>query len=293
MARKYPDFHFVVSQPQQLVWVREQDPDLYRELKRLEKDGIMEIIGGGWVESDTNLPGEESLARQMLYGQKFWKEEFGHYVKTCWLPDAFGYSAGFPQILKLSGQDSFMTIKISWSNRTVFPYNSFYWEGVDGTRILAHMPPEGNYNSLAGPKALLNAKNGIKQSDPKDRLMMVYGVGDGGGGPSETTLERNRRTSNVPYLPKVKMGSAQAYFDQLRENVVIQRRCSIGHSHCHLPPELLDAGRNISSIRGVMTRVLHCYLQGNIVVLRTVWRICDTPYRKLKTFDCLKSAQRL
>lgn len=217
LARKYPDFHFVVSQPQQLVWVREQDPDLYHELKQLEKDGIMEIIGGGWVESDTNLPGEESLARQMLYGQKFWQEEFGHYVKTCWLPDAFGYSAGFPQILKLSGQDSFMTIKISWSNRTVFPYNSFYWEGVDGTRILVHMPPEGNYNSLAGPKALLNAKNGIKQSDPKDRLMMVYGVGDGGGGPSETTLERNRRTSNVPYLPKVKMGSAQAYFDQLRE----------------------------------------------------------------------------
>lgn len=135
LARKYPDFHFVVSQPQQLVWVREQDPNLYRELKRLEEDGVMEIIGGGWVESDTNLPGEESLARQMLYGQKFWQEEFGHYVKTCWLPDAFGYSAGFPQILKLSGQDSFMTIKISWSNRTVFPYNSFYWEGVDGTRI--------------------------------------------------------------------------------------------------------------------------------------------------------------
>ena len=211
----YPDFQFVIPQPQQLAWVKEQDPKLYEKIKRFESEGRIEIVGGGWVENDTNVPCGESLARQELYGQKFWQEEFGHYVRLRWLPDTFGYSACLPQVLKLSGQDNFMTIKISWSNRTVFPYNTFCWAGIDGSEVTVHMPPEGNYNSVAGPKALLTAKKGIKKTDPQDKLMLVYGVGDGGGGPSETIVERNIRTANVPYLPKVKFGSAQGYYDNL------------------------------------------------------------------------------
>ena len=211
----YPDFQFVIPQPQQLAWVKEQDPKLYEKIKRYEKEGRIEIVGGGWVENDTNVPCGESLVRQELYGQKFWQEEFGHYVRLRWLPDTFGYSACIPQILKLSGQDNFMTIKISWSNRTLFPYNTFRWAGIDGSEVTVHMPPEGNYNSVAGPKALLTAKKGIKKTDPQDKMMIVYGVGDGGGGPSETLVERNVRTANVPYLPKVKFGSAQSYYDNL------------------------------------------------------------------------------
>ncbi len=211
----YPNFQFVIPQPQQLAWVKEQDPKLYEKIKRYEKEGRIEIVGGGWVENDTNVPCGESLARQELYGQKFWQEEFGHYVRLRWLPDTFGYSACLPQVLKLSNQDNFMTIKISWSNRTLFPYNTFRWAGIDGSEVTVHMPPEGNYNSVAGPKALLTAKKGLKKTDPQDKLMIVYGVGDGGGGPSETIVERNIRTANVPYLPKVKFGSAQGYYDNI------------------------------------------------------------------------------
>lgn len=211
----YPDFQFVIPQPQQLAWMKEQDPKLYERIKKYEKEGRIEIVGGGWVENDTNVPCGESLARQELYGQKFWQEEFGHYVRLRWLPDTFGYSACLPQVLKLSGQDNFMTIKISWSNRTLFPYNTFRWAGIDGSEVTVHMPPEGNYNSVAGPKALLTAKKGIKKTDPQDKMMIVYGVGDGGGGPSETIVERNIRTANVPYLPRVKFGSAQGYYDKL------------------------------------------------------------------------------
>ena len=215
LSENYPEFRFVVSQPQQLAWVKEEEPKLYEKLRELARKGKLEPIGGGWVESDTNLPGEESLVRQMLYGQKFWQEEFGGYVRTCWLPDAFGYSGALPQILKQSGQDSFMTIKISWSNRTVFPYNTFRWAGIDGSEVTVHMPPEGNYNSLAGPKALLAAKKGIKKTDPQDRMMLVYGIGDGGGGPSETSVERCLRTQKVPYLPHTVFGTAQDFFDRL------------------------------------------------------------------------------
>lgn len=215
LLEKYPQFQFVIPQPQQLAWIKEQDPKLYETIRKYEKAGRIEIVGGGWVENDTNVPCEESLVRQELYGQKFWQEEFGHYVRLRWLPDTFGYSACLPQILKLSNQDSFMTIKISWSNRTVFPYNTFRWAGIDGSEVVVHMPPEGNYNSVAGPQALMNAKKGLKKTDPQDKMMIVYGVGDGGGGPSETIVERNLRTADVPYLPKVKMGSAQGYFDTL------------------------------------------------------------------------------
>ena len=211
----YPDFQFVIPQPQQLQWVKEQDPKLYDKIKKYEKEGRIEIVGGGWVENDTNVPCDESLVRQELYGQKFWQEEFGHYVRLRWLPDTFGYSGCLPQILKLSGQDNFMTIKISWSNRTVFPYNTFRWAGIDGSEVTVHMPPEGNYNSVGGPQALLNAKKGLKKTDPQDKMMIVYGIGNGGGGPSETIVERNIRTADVPYLPKVKFGSAQGYYDKL------------------------------------------------------------------------------
>ena len=211
----YPDFQFVIPQPQQLEWVKEQDPKLYDKVKKYEKEGRIEIVGGGWVENDTNIPCGESLARQELYGQKFWQEEFGYYVRLRWLPDTFGYSACLPQILKLAGQDNFMTIKISWSNRTVFPYNTFRWAGIDGSEVTVHMPPEGNYNSVGGPQALMNAKKGLKKTDPQNKMMIVYGIGNGGGGPSETIVERNIRTANIPYLPKVKFGSAQGYYDKL------------------------------------------------------------------------------
>lgn len=215
LMKRYPKYHFVVPQPQQLVWVKEIDPKQYEEIKQLVKEGRMEPVGGGWVENDTNVPCEEALVRQELYGQKFWKEEFGQYVKLRWLPDTFGYSAGMPQILKQSGQDYFMTIKISWSNRTLFPFHTFNWIGIDGSSILVHMPPEGTYNSYAGPRALIAGKSNLREIDQKDDFLMVYGVGDGGGGPSVKMQERLNRMENVKFLPKVKQAPAHGYFDGL------------------------------------------------------------------------------
>ena len=168
------------------------------------------------MENDTNVPCEEALVRQELYGQKFWKEEFGHYVKLRWLPDTFGYSAGMPQILKLSQQDYFMTIKISWSNRTLFPYHTFNWAGIDGTSVIVHMPPEGTYNSYACPRSVIHAKNQLREADQKDDFLMVYGIGDGGGGPSVKMVERLNRMENIAYIPKVKQAPAHGYFDSLK-----------------------------------------------------------------------------
>ena len=215
LLKRYPKFHFVVPQPQQLVWMKELDPKLYEEIKQFAKEGRIEPVGGGWVENDTNVPCGESLVRQELYGQKFWKEEFGHYVKLRWLPDTFGYSAGMPQILKQSGQDYFMTIKISWSDRTLFPFHTFHWEGIDGSSVLVHMPPEGTYNSYAGPRAALAGKARLRDIDQKDDFLMVYGIGDGGGGPSVKMQERLNRMENLEFIPKVKQAPAHGYFEGL------------------------------------------------------------------------------
>ena len=217
LLRKYPDFYFVVSQPQQLEWVKEIDPKLYGELLQYMKEGRIEAAGGGWVENDTNLPCEESLVRQELYGQKFWQEELGHYVNIRWLPDTFGYTACLPQVLRLSEQDSFMTIKISWSNRTQFPFHSFHWQGIDGSKVFVHMPPEGDYNSRANPSALMKAQEMLRPVDSKEDFLMLYGIGDGGGGPSELMVESCIRESKIAWLPKVEMNTAQSYFDTLKK----------------------------------------------------------------------------
>lgn len=215
LLKKYPEFRFAVSQPQQLQWTKELDPQLYEEIKNYAKDGRIEIVGGGWVENDTNVPCGESLVRQELYGQKFWLEEFGRYVDIRWLPDTFGYSAAMPQIIKKSAQNYFMTIKISWSNRTIFPYHSFIWKGIDGSDVVVHMPPEGTYNSLIDPKGLLFAESQLKENDSKDEFLTVYGIGDGGGGPSEIMLERTLREKHTPYLPKVAHTSVASFYDRL------------------------------------------------------------------------------
>lgn len=216
LLKKYPDYHFVAPQPQQLEWMKELDPALFEEMKEFAREGRFEPVGGGWVENDTNLPNEESLVRQELYGQKFWKEEFGQYVNLRWLPDTFGYSAAMPQILKLSHQEYFMTIKLSWSNRTLFPYHTFYWAGIDGSEVMVHMPPEGTYNSRAGGQALKASRLSLREEDPKDSYMIIYGIGDGGGGPNETMVERCIREEKIAYMPKVHMQSAHGFFDSYK-----------------------------------------------------------------------------
>jgi alpha-mannosidase len=216
LARKYPEYRYVVSQPQQLEFISEDDPKLYKDVMDLLKSGQFEPVGGSWVENDTNVSGEESLVRQELYGQKYWKEHLGHYVNVRWLPDSFGFSGALPQILRESGQKYFVTIKISWCRMTAFPYHTFYWEGIDGSKVLVHMPPEGDYNSKACPQnLLLPEKDRFKKSDGKKEALCVYGIGDGGAGPSEYQVEAVLREGNVPYLPKTKPGYVKDFFESI------------------------------------------------------------------------------
>ncbi|MBR5745785.1 MAG: alpha-mannosidase, partial [Clostridia bacterium] len=211
----YPEYLFGVSQPQMLDWVKTEHPALYAQLKELYKQRRLELQGGFWVECDTNVPGGESLVRQMIYGKRFFKEEFGYDEEILWIPDVFGYNAQLPQIMKKSGIKYFLTIKLSWNSVNKFPHSTFRWIGLDGSEILTHMPPEGNYNSAARAESLLNTEKKFMERDTDNRAVLLYGIGDGGGGPGMEHLERLRREYDLKGLPKVKQAFAIDFFREI------------------------------------------------------------------------------
>ena len=216
---KYPDYVFGASQPQLYQWMKDHYPELYTKIKTKIADGRWEAQGAMWVEPDTNVPSGESLIRQIIYGKRFFLEEFGVDPRTLWLPDVFGYTGALPQILKRSGADYFMTQKLSWNTVNVFPHHTFIWEGIDGSQVLAHMPPENTYNSAAEPHSLLDAERNFQDKAVSDECLLLYGIGDGGGGPGTDHLEALKRESNLDSLPPVTQEFSEAFFDRLAKRI--------------------------------------------------------------------------
>jgi alpha-mannosidase len=217
-----PGYVYGTSQPQQLAWMRQQQPALYERIRSAAASGRLELQGSFWVEPDTNLPSGEALIRQATVGRRFLQEEFGlgdEQLRICWLPDTFGYSGNLPQILRGAGMDRFMTIKLAWNKATVFPHRTFRWHGIDGSSVLVHMPPEGDYNSRGAADNILTA---LKQYPERalGRALLVYGSGDGGGGPGEIHLELLEREigpggQGIRGLPRVAFSTAREFFDEL------------------------------------------------------------------------------
>ena len=165
-----PGYIYGTSQPQQMAWMKELQPALYARMQQAVADGRMELQGSFWIEPDTNLPSGESLVRQALVGRRFLQEEFGltdEQLRMCWLPDTFGYNGNLPQILKKSGMDWFQTIKLAWNKVNTFPHRTFHWQGIDGSSVLVHMPPEGDYNSRGAADGLLKGLRAVPRDRPR------------------------------------------------------------------------------------------------------------------------------
>lgn len=215
---EYPWYVFGESQPQLYQWVKEDYPKLYEQIKERVKEGRIEVQGAMWVEPDTNVTSGESLVRQLLYGMKFFEDEFGITPETLWLPDTFGYSGALPQLMKKCGIKYFMTQKMCWSEWNKFPHHTFWWEGIDGSRVLAHMLPENTYNGAMSPAAIRNSMNNYIDSDVSENFLMLYGIGDGGGGPGREHLERAERMQNLSGLCPVHHEKSDAFFHKLEKN---------------------------------------------------------------------------
>jgi alpha-mannosidase len=217
MLERYPDYIFGASQPQQYAWIKQHHPSLYEGVKRRVAEGRWEVQGAMWVESDINVPSGESLIRQILYGKRFFRAEFGKEPVSLWQPDVFGYSGSLPQLLVKSGVRHFMTQKLSWNWVTRHPHHTFWWQGIDGSAVLAHMPPEDTYNSSASPIALTKAAERFIDTEVSDSCLMLFGIGDGGGGPGEEHLERLAREKDLDGLPPVVQRPAEEFFRHIEK----------------------------------------------------------------------------
>ncbi len=211
----YPEYRYVQSQPQLYAFVKERYPALYARIKQAVADGAWEPQGAMWVEADCNVPSGESFVRQMLYGMRFFAEEFGCEQHVLWLPDVFGYSAALPQIMAQCGIKYFMTQKISWNQTNKFPHHTFWWEGIDGTRVLAHFPPADTYCGDMSAKELLRGERQFAEHGHAPGWLYLFGYGDGGGGVTREMLEAARRMRDVEGLPRVEQRLARDWFPDL------------------------------------------------------------------------------
>lgn len=213
MLERYPEYIFGASQAQLYQWIKEDYPALYDEVKEAVKGGRWEVQGATWTEFDTNLPSGESLIRQFAYGHRFFMREFGFVPKYLWLPDCFGFSGNLPQIIKGCGVDYFITQKLSWNETNVFDKHLFIWQGIDGSEVRAHQLPTNDYNSSNNPASFIIAEGRYEQAEIADAFLNLYGIGDGGGGPTRNHIEYGLRQQNLEGACKFRFRKAQDFFD--------------------------------------------------------------------------------
>jgi alpha-mannosidase len=209
---EYPEFVFACSQAQQYAWVKEHQPAIFERIAAAVESGQWAPVGGMWVESDANLPGGEALARQLVHGKRFFLDEFGYECEEVWLPDSFGYTAAFPQLAKLAGTKWFLTQKMSWNQTNKMPHHTFWWEGIDGSRVFTHMPPVETYNSEFSGREMAFAVANFAEKGRATRSLVPFGYGDGGGGPTREMLERARRLKNLEGTARVEIERPSEFF---------------------------------------------------------------------------------
>ncbi|MDL2302157.1 glycosyl hydrolase-related protein [Lachnospiraceae bacterium OttesenSCG-928-D06] len=223
LMEQYPEYKFVQSSAYHGEMVRRNYPELFEEIKKAVKEGRYEPNGGVWVESDCNIPTGEMMARQFVWGQRYTRKHFDYTSDTFWLPDTFGYNAAIPQIMKLSGVKYFLTTKMDWNDTNKFPYDSFWWRGIDGTEVLAHL---NKTHVWPDPKSLMDHvvegkeyDTGIKEKNVADKKLISFGFGDGGGGPQFEMLEIARRVEDLEGVPKGEYTTVSQFMGDLEASM--------------------------------------------------------------------------
>ncbi|MDE7310336.1 MAG: alpha-mannosidase [Eubacterium sp.] len=239
LMEEYPNYRFMSSQPQLYAFFKERYPEMYEKIKALIREKRWEPEGGMWLEADCNLTSGESLVRQFMHGKRFFKEEFGVDNRILWLPDVFGYSGALPQIMKKCGIDYFMTTKLAWNQFNKVPYDTMMWRGIDGSEVLTHLittlgvhqPIKDyftTYNGMLHPDAIMGGWTRYQNKNINNDILISYGYGDGGGGPTREMLETSiRMEKGVKGIPKVRQAFARTYFDELKERVQGNKRLPV------------------------------------------------------------------
>ena len=276
LARRHPELVFSCSQAQQYAWIEERHPELFAEIEAAVDRGQWEPVGGMWVEADMNLPSGESLVRQIVLGQRYFESRFGRRCTEVWIPDVFGYPAGLPQVFAAGGMTRFVTQKLSWNKQNRFPHHTFWWEGLDGTRVLTHFPPVDTYNAELTPDELVDSVRRFRDAGWSRVSLMPFGHGDGGGGPTREMLERARRLARLEPGVTMEVGRpsdvfdviereagcgadipvwrGELYFEMHRGTLTSQLRTKVGNRRCErllLEAELWEATLAVSGAEAI------------------------------------------
>ncbi|WP_353949079.1 alpha-mannosidase [Sporolactobacillus sp. Y61] len=257
LMKEYPDYRFFQSTPQDYAFLAEDYPELYNQIKQRIAEGRWEANGATWLEPDTNIPSGESLTRQFLYGIDYFQSKFAARQNVLWLPDVFGYSAALPQILQGFDIPNFMTTKISWNDTNRMPHDTFYWRGIDGSKVLTHFitTVEANtdfydpkqwrytYNGEINPRTVLGTYHVYTDKDINNDLLLSYGYGDGGGGPTREEIKNIRIINELPGMPTIENGRVDNYFDQLNDRI----------AHTQEPVAIWDGELYLEYHRGTYT----------------------------------------
>ncbi len=232
LMEEYPNYKFMSSQPVLYDFLKQRYPELFEKIKQRVAEGRWEVEGGMWLEADCNLTSGESLVRQFLYGKRFFQKEFGKDNRILWLPDVFGYSGALPQIMKKCGVDYFMTTKLAWNQINQIPNDTFLWRGIDGSEVLTHLittlgidqdPKESfftTYNGMLHPGSIMGGWERYQNKQINSDILISYGYGDGGGGPTREMLETSlRMEKGIKGIPKVRQETSRTYFEELDARV--------------------------------------------------------------------------
>ncbi len=218
MAR-YPEFKFVQSSACHGNMLLEHYPALFEDIKQKVAEGRYEPNGAVWVECDCNITSGETMVRQFLWGQRFTRKHFGFTSNSFWLPDTFGYSGAIPQIMKGCGVDYFLTTKIDWNDTNHFPYDTFWWQGIDGTKVFTHfnktlglLTPTTLHQTVSGD---VRDNKTINERSVTRKRLTAFGHGDGGGGPQFESIEMGRRMLDLNGCPKVKYSTVTEYMKEM------------------------------------------------------------------------------
>ncbi len=215
----YPDYHFTCSQAAQYEWIEHTHPTLFRQIGEKVAAGQWHPVGGMWVEPDMNLPSGESIVRQLVFGQRYFESRFGTRSSVVWIPDVFGYPATLPQIFRHGGCSRFVTQKLSWNKQNVFPHSTFWWEGLDGSRVLTHFPPVDTYNAEITPAEMRHAEDNFKDHGWSNWSLMPFGHGNGGGGPTREMMERARRMADLDGMSRISVGTSEEFFGHVEAEI--------------------------------------------------------------------------
>jgi alpha-mannosidase len=218
LMQEYPNLTFTMSTAQAYQWIQEKYPDLFAQIQERVKEGRWETTGGMWVEPDLNMPAGEAIVRQLLLGTRYFQKNLGVNITVGWNPDSFGYNWQLPQIYKKSGMNYFVTQKLHWNDTTHFPWNLFWWESPDGSKIITYFPHD--YVNQIEPLKMSRDLADFETRDHYPVMMHLYGIGDHGGGPTRSMMDEGRVWADPNTIfPKIEFGTAQSYLDQVGADV--------------------------------------------------------------------------